>query len=254
MTKLEQGCNKSTSQAPSLALSYADIVRKTSLTTNVIQTPPPTERLMELEYTPSEEERKRTLIKVKVTHPAHLNTSYDLEAHDKQLFAKHLDMPRREVLEEVHIAKMSQPTTVLIKLSDLRLIFFCSKPKNTWGSVMTRHVMICLLTKNWSLWNTGFSEILNPKRYCVMKLILQIFRWSINFRVKFLRGKKVLLAPKQLHTFPQTTPYRILLTTWICHTLQHQQPITPPFAREETAALIFPSPRTRHPYCTPGTM
>ena len=59
MTKLEQGCNKSTSQAPSLALSYADIVRKTSLTTNVIQTPPPPENLEELGYTSSEEERRK---------------------------------------------------------------------------------------------------------------------------------------------------------------------------------------------------
>ena len=44
-TKLEQGLNIPTYQAPSLALTYADIVGTTSPTTNVIQTPPPAERL-----------------------------------------------------------------------------------------------------------------------------------------------------------------------------------------------------------------
>ena len=62
MTKLEQGRKNHISQPPSLAPSYADIINTTSSTMNVIQTPPPAERLEKLEYTSSKNERMRKLL------------------------------------------------------------------------------------------------------------------------------------------------------------------------------------------------
>ena len=64
MTKLEQGRNTPASQEHSLALSYAYMVGTASSSTNVIQTPPPAERLVKLEYISSEDERRMNLFKV----------------------------------------------------------------------------------------------------------------------------------------------------------------------------------------------
>ena len=65
MTKLEQGRNTPASQEPSLAPSYAEMVGTASSSTNVIQIPPPVERLEKLEYISSEDERRRNLLKLK---------------------------------------------------------------------------------------------------------------------------------------------------------------------------------------------
>ena len=85
--KLEQRRNTPASQEPSLAPSYAEMVGTASSSTNVIQTPPPAERLEKLEYFSCEEERWRNLLKFKVTHPAISNSSPNLEEHVKQFFA-----------------------------------------------------------------------------------------------------------------------------------------------------------------------
>ena len=73
-----------------MAPSYAEIVGTASSPTNVIQTPPPAERLEKLEYISSEDERRRNLFKVKVTHPAISNSSPNLEENFKQFFAQQL--------------------------------------------------------------------------------------------------------------------------------------------------------------------
>ena len=96
MTKLEQGRNTPTYQEPSLALIYVDMVGTASSSTNVIQTPPPAERLEKLEYVSSEYGRRRKLLQVKVTQPAISNSSPNLEEHAKQFFAPQLNMLRRE--------------------------------------------------------------------------------------------------------------------------------------------------------------
>ena len=75
MTKLERGRRSLYFQAPSLAPSYAVIVRTSSPITNVIQAPPSAERLVKFEYTSSGGERRTKLLQVKVTHPGILNSS-----------------------------------------------------------------------------------------------------------------------------------------------------------------------------------
>ena len=95
------------------------------------QTPPPVERFEKLEYTSSEEERTRKVLRVKVAHPAILNHYTDVETHVKQFFAQQLKISRREIDDGIHVAKLPQLNTVLFKLSDHRLIFFCSIPKNS---------------------------------------------------------------------------------------------------------------------------
>ena len=125
----KQGRNKPTSQVPSLAPSYADIVRTASPKTNVIQRPPPAERVEKLELSSSEKERRRKILRVRVTHRAILNSSPDLEAHVKQFFVQKLNMPRREIDDGMHVAKLAQPNTVLVKLSDHRCKIFLSQAK-----------------------------------------------------------------------------------------------------------------------------
>ena len=147
MTKLEQGRITPTSQEPSLAPSYANIVGTASSSTNVIQTPPPAERLEKLEYISSEDERRRKLFQVKVTHPAISNRSPDLEEHVKQFFAQQLNMPRREFDDRLCVPKCLNQTWFWSSCLTTDSKFSCSEAKNNCGLVMTRHAMISLLTK-----------------------------------------------------------------------------------------------------------
>ena len=120
MTKLEQGRNNHASQSANQGQSYADIVGTTSFSTKVIQTQSPNESLEKFEYTSSEEELRRKLLQAKVTHPAILNSSPDLEEHAKQFYARQVNMSRREIDEGMYVKKLLQPNMVLIKLSDHR--------------------------------------------------------------------------------------------------------------------------------------
>ena len=156
------------------------------------------------------------------------------------------------------------------------LFCFCSEPKNSYVSVMTRHAMISSLRKTCPLWITLFSEISNPKRCGATKINLQILRWFMLFRVTFLRRKKELFVAMVLHTFPQTPPYNNFWTTWICQTLplSNQQfppspgrklwhysasgPHCPTYSDQETSTAIaaqqrghtFPlHPEKRRPHC-----
>ena len=124
MSKLEQGRNNPTSQEPSLAQSFANMMRTPNLTTNAIQTPPPAERLEKLEYNSSEVERRRKLLQAKVTHSAIFNNSPDLEENVKQMFAHEPNMPRCEIDDGMYVTKLPQPNTVLIKMSDHRFKTF----------------------------------------------------------------------------------------------------------------------------------
>ena len=54
-------------------------------------TPPPAEGLEKLETTPSEVQHKRELLRIKVTHSASVNRSFNLEAHVEQLLAQRRD-------------------------------------------------------------------------------------------------------------------------------------------------------------------
>ena len=127
--ELEQRRITPASQEPSLAPSYAEMVGTAISSTNVVQTPPPAERLEKLEYISSEDERRRNLLKVKVTHPAISNSSTNLVEHVKQFFAQHLHMPRREIDDGMYVTKLPQPNTVLIKLSDHRFKVFLFQAK-----------------------------------------------------------------------------------------------------------------------------
>ena len=100
MTKLEQRRKSPSSQAPSLAPGYADILRKLCITTNATQTPPPSQRFENFDYNSSKEKRRKKLFQVKVTHPAILNSSPDLEPHILQFFAEQLNIPGVRLMME----------------------------------------------------------------------------------------------------------------------------------------------------------
>ena len=80
----------------------------------MIQTPPSAERLEKLEYKSNEEECRRKLLQVEVTHPAISNNSPDLKEYVKQFFAHQFTMSRREIDDGMYVTKLPQLNTVLI--------------------------------------------------------------------------------------------------------------------------------------------
>ena len=70
MTKPVRGRSSHNFHAPSLAPSYADIVRTSGPMTNVIQASPSAELSEKFENKSSERERRTKLLQVQVTHPA----------------------------------------------------------------------------------------------------------------------------------------------------------------------------------------
>ena len=69
------------------------------------------------------------MIQVKVTHPTFLKSSPDLEAYVKQFLSQKLNKPRREIYHGIHVAKLSQSSTVRVKLSDHRFKIFFLRAK-----------------------------------------------------------------------------------------------------------------------------
>ena len=94
------------------------------------QAPSPAERLERLEYKSSEEKRRRKLFQIELTHPAVLNSSPDQEGKDIQFFAQQLNMPRFEIDVGMHVAKLPQSKTVLVKLSDHKIKILLFQAKN----------------------------------------------------------------------------------------------------------------------------
>ena len=66
-----------------------------------------------------------------MTCPAISTTSPDLDWHVKQFFYEQLDMPRREIYDQMYVAKMPQPNTVIIRLShhSFKVFLFRAKKK-----------------------------------------------------------------------------------------------------------------------------
>ena len=117
-TELEQEHSDLPSQDP----SFAEIVRTTSSASNVVFTPSSpssVERIDKLEYTTSEVKRERRLLQVKVTLPGISTTS-----------SEQLNMPNYEIDDQMYVAKMPQPHTVMITLSHHRFEVFLFLAKN----------------------------------------------------------------------------------------------------------------------------
>ena len=109
--------NNPTFQAPSFAPSYADVVKTISSTITVDHTPPPAERSEKHGYTTTNEELKIMLLRVKVTHPAILNSPPKQGRKLNSFFVQQLNMPRREIDDAMYLATLSQPNTILVTLS-----------------------------------------------------------------------------------------------------------------------------------------
>ena len=91
--------------------------------------PSSAERIEKLEYTTSEAERERKLLQVKVTHPDISTSSPDLNLHVKKFFYEQLNMQNREIDDQMYVAKMPQPNTVMITLSHHRFKVFLFRAK-----------------------------------------------------------------------------------------------------------------------------
>ena len=95
---------------------------------NVVYTPTShssVKRIEKLEYTRSEAEREKKLLQVKVTHPVISSSSLDLNLHVKKFFYEQPNVPSREIDDQMYVAKMPQPDTVMITLSHHRFkVFF----------------------------------------------------------------------------------------------------------------------------------
>ena len=129
---------------PSQDLSFAKIVRTTSSAPKVVYTPSspsPTEHIETLEYATSETERERKLLKVKVIHPGISTSSPYLDLHAKKFFYEQLNMPNREVDDQMYVAKMSQPYTVMISYLITDLKCFRSQLKKSCASIKRCNVL-----------------------------------------------------------------------------------------------------------------
>ena len=73
--------------------------------------------------------RQRKLLQVKVTHPDISTTSPSLDLHVKQFIYEKLNMPNREINDQIYVAKMPQPNSVMITLSHHRSKVFLFQAK-----------------------------------------------------------------------------------------------------------------------------
>ena len=93
--------------------------------------------------------------------------------------------------------------------------FSCSKSKNNCDSVTMRFSMITSITETRP--NSLFRKLKSEKIRRSEIKILQILKWCIIFRVKFLCKKKELLEAQVLRAFSQTPSYKTFLTPQIRH-------------------------------------
>ena len=66
---------------------------------------------------------------MKVTHPGISTTFPDLDLHVKQFFYEQLIMLNREIDDQIYVAKMPRPNTVMITLSHHRFKVFLFRAK-----------------------------------------------------------------------------------------------------------------------------
>ena len=78
------------------------------------------ERISRLEYTSSEDERKKRCLEVNLTHPSIDNSTTDLEKHVREFFSDHMGMESRSIDRNMRVKKSKRANTVQINLSNIR--------------------------------------------------------------------------------------------------------------------------------------
>ena len=86
-------------------------------------------RLNKLEYMASEEERKKRVLEVTITHPTIDTNKTDLDKHAKDFFETQMKMERRSVDANLAARKVSRANTLLIRFSDRRYKAFVYSAK-----------------------------------------------------------------------------------------------------------------------------
>ena len=87
------------------------------------------DRLEKLEYLSSEEERKRRILEITITHPSIDYNSNDLEAHTKTFLASQMKMDSRSIDGNLKVFKSTRENTIRLSFSDIRFKRFIYKAR-----------------------------------------------------------------------------------------------------------------------------
>ena len=96
--------------------SYASVT--TSHPQNIV--PTDNDRLDRVEFLTSEEERKKLLLEINLTHPEINNGDSNLENHLKHFCSSKMGMPNREIDANIKVFKTARQNSVNIKFSDVK--------------------------------------------------------------------------------------------------------------------------------------
>ena len=118
--------------------------------------PPDGQRLDRLEYASSEEERKKRLLEISLSHPDIDTSNPDLASHVRQFLSVKMHMEPREIDNLLSVRKLPRNNTVLIIFSDKRFkkfIFFAKKRLRQASSDLCTNLYINdnLTTYNYSI-------------------------------------------------------------------------------------------------------
>ena len=77
-------------------------------------------RVEKLEYMVSEEERKKRILQISITHTSIDNNVADLSAHIKTFLSTSMKMSAREIDDQMTVQKLSRANSVLLTVTDAR--------------------------------------------------------------------------------------------------------------------------------------
>ena len=112
------------SQARSDPPSFADAVSR-----NIVNSSTNNDRISKLEYTSSEEERKKRLLQITIKHPQLNASSTELSDHVKYFFTSKLGMTLREVDVNLTATKAPKDNKIIVSLTHRRFKIFIFKAR-----------------------------------------------------------------------------------------------------------------------------
>ena len=152
LTKLEKDSGASRNTA-----TYSQVARTTEA-----------ERIEKLEYAMSEEERKKRMLQVSITHPSIDLTAGDPSECMKRFFATTMKMGRRETDPNLNVRKTSRPNTAIISFSDRRFKIFLFSAKRALRQANDQNVQSLYVNDNMTSYN--FDMLMEMKRVRKQKI------------------------------------------------------------------------------------
>ena len=125
---------------------------------SVLNNAPDSVRIERLERVSSEDERRRRLLEVSITHPLIDVSTPDLSSHMKQFLSSRMQMEHREIDSQFTVKKLPRNNTVLVTFSDKKFKRFIFAAKKR---LRLENVEICN--------NLYINENLTSYNYSILK-------------------------------------------------------------------------------------